>query len=138
MKNLVTKFLLTILTILLLSTSALFAATVPMTVKLLDAVTSTGPGAVFPNRLGMSLWTCDIDITGSPTAVTVRINGNLGGDKWSPDGMAEIVLDAAELTAEFATKVIPESAVLQLRANVVVLTGGTSPTVTTTCLGADR
>lgn len=71
-------------------------------------------------------WTCDIDITGSPSALTVRIEGNMGGDVFDPTGMAEHVVTATQLAAGKATFGIANSPVINIRGFIVSITGSGS------------
>lgn len=106
-------------------------------ILLLDAATATGAGpaeATITHRI--TNWSCDATITGSPTAVTVRIEGNQGRTAlFSPTGMATHVFAAGELTAGIASFGIANTPVNQIRGNITTLTGGTNPTVTVICGG---
>lgn len=105
---------------------------------LLDAVTSTGPETAKEVRQAYKAWGCDVVITGSPTAVTVRVEGNEGQTTlYDPTGMAEFTMDAGQLAAGIGTFVIVEQTVKRIRGNLITLTGGTAPTVTLNCIGRD-
>lgn len=66
-------------------------------------------------------------VTGSPTTISVTVQGSLDGANWVNLGSA---ITAAGLTF------IADSPVLYLRTVLGTLTGGTNPTVTVTVLSA--
>lgn len=105
---------------------------------LLEGRTTTGAGTAVPINEYIENWTCQVTITGGPSAVTVRIEGNLGGTLYDPTGMAVQTLSAGQLAAGIATFLIPNGYMANLRAYVVTLTGGTDPTVSATCGGVPR
>lgn len=105
---------------------------------LIENQTATGAGTAVPINEYIENWTCQVTITGGPTAVTVRIEGNLGGLLYDPTGMAVQTLSAGQLAAGIATFGIPDSYTGNMRAYVVTLTGGTDPTVSATCGGVPR
>ena len=104
---------------------------------LLDAVTSTGAESVKVVKQAYKSWGCDVEITGAPTAVTVRVEGNEGTTIFDPTGMAEFTMNAGQLAAGIGTFVIVEHPVKNIRGNLITLTGGTNPTVTLSCIGRD-
>lgn len=105
---------------------------------LLDEVTSTGPvGTGKIVKQAYRLWGCEVLITGAPTAVTVRVEGNQGADVYDPGGMAELTMSAAQLAAGIATFEIAFHRVVKIRGNLITLTGGTDPTVSLNCVGGD-
>lgn len=125
-----------ILPIILIMLSASPAFAIDRYITLLSGATATGAGtAQWVKDTTVNNWTCDVDITGTPTAVTVRIEGNTGGTVYDPTGMATHVLTAMQLAASKATFGIVYSPVHNIRANVTVLTGGSSPTVSVVCGG---
>ena len=104
---------------------------------LLDEVTSTGPETAKVVTQSYKSWGCDVVLTGSPTAVTVRVEGNQGADIYDPEGMAELVLTAPQLAAGIATFEIANHRIKKIRGNLITLTGGTAPTITMNCVGGD-
>ena len=127
------KLLLPILLFMLFASPA-FA--IERVITLLSAATTTGAGdSQWVRDTTVNNWTCDIDITGAPSAVTIRIEGNMGGDIFDPTGMATHVFTATQLSAGKATFGIVYSPVINIRAFVTVLAGGTIPTVTAVCGG---
>ncbi|MBV6342027.1 hypothetical protein [Candidatus Magnetobacterium casense] len=101
---------------------------------LLDSKTTTGAGTAHRTNDEQN-WTCDVALSdNTTTAVTVHIEGSLG-DRFSPTGMAEYTLTAAEIAAYKASFTIVNTPVRKIRANLVTLTGGSSPAVTVNCLG---
>ena len=104
---------------------------------LLDAVTSTGAGTAKVVKQAYKSWGCDVEITGAPTAITVRVEGNQGTTVFDPGGMAEFTMNAGQLAAGIGTFEIVEHTVKKIRGNLVTLTGGTAPTVTLSCIGRD-
>ena len=105
---------------------------------LLTDRTTTGAGAPVAINEYIENWTCQVTITGGPTAVTVRIEGNLGGSLYDPTGMAVQTFSSGQLAAGIATFLIPDGYMANLRAYVVTLTGGTDPTVSATCGGVPK
>lgn len=129
-----------ILLILILLLSAAPAFAIDRTLTLLSGATATGEGtAQWVKDTTVNNWTCDVDITGTPTAVTVRIEGNMGGTAFDPIGMGTHAITFANhsttIKAGKATFGIVYSPVKNIRANVIVLTGGSSPTVSVVCGG---
>ena len=104
---------------------------------LLDAVTSTGPGEAKVVKQAYKSWGCDVEVTGAPTAVVVRVEGNQGTNIFDPGGMAEFTMSAAQLAAGIGTFEIVEHTVKKIRGNEITLTGGTVPTVSLSCIGRD-
>ncbi|MHC4397574.1 MAG: hypothetical protein ACYS1A_18175 [Planctomycetota bacterium] len=104
---------------------------------LLDAATGTGAEASKVVKQAYKSWGCDVEITGGPTAVTVRVEGNQGTTIFDPTGMAEFTMDAGQLAAGIGTFEIVEHTVKVIRGNLITLTGGTAPTVTLSCIGRD-
>ena len=105
---------------------------------LIENQTTTGAGPAVPINEYIENWTCQVTITGGPSAVTVRIEGNLGGSLYDPTGMAVQTFSSGQLAAGIATFGIPDSYTGNMRAYVVTLTGGTDPTVSATCGGVPR
>ncbi|MCI4624773.1 MAG: hypothetical protein L3V56_02315 [Candidatus Magnetoovum sp. WYHC-5] len=112
------------------------------TFTLLDAAQATGHGkAANVKYKDNSIWGCDVIVTGSPTAVTVRIEGNQGCDSahacnaeiFDPSGIAEHTLTTTQLQAGIGSFSIHTKPVINIRANLVTLTGGTNPAVTVRC-----
>lgn len=104
---------------------------------LLNAATGTGAEAAKVVKQAYKSWGCDVEITGAPTAVTVRVEGNQGTTIYDPTGMAEFTMDAGQLAAGIGTFVMVEQTVKTIRGNLITLTGGTTPTVTLSCIGRD-
>ena len=104
---------------------------------LLDAVTSTGAEAAKVVKQAYKSWGCDVEITGGPTAVVVRVEGNQGTTIFDPTGMAEFTMSVGQLAAGIGTFEIVEHTVKKIRGNLITLTGGTAPTVTLSCIGRD-
>lgn len=104
---------------------------------LLNSVTSTGAESALVVTQSYKSWGCDVVLTGSPTAVTVRVEGNQGAGIYDPQGMAELVFTAPQLAAGIATFGIANHRIKKIRGNLITLTGGTAPTVTMNCVGGD-
>jgi hypothetical protein len=115
-----------------LTAAPVFAA--PIT--LLSAAAATGPGTAVMPLKAYATWSCDATITGAPTAVTVRIEGTQGGTTFDPTGMATQTCTAGQLTAGICSFSFIGMPVNLIRANLITLTGGTTPTVTVICTGA--
>ena len=105
---------------------------------LLTDRTTTGAGPAVPINEYIENWTCQVTITGGPSTVTVRIEGNLGGSLYDPTGMAVQTFSPGQLAAGIATFLIPNGYMANMRAYVVTLTGGTDPDVSATCGGVPK
>lgn len=103
-------------------------ATGRVQISSLTAVTSTGAGSVQDFSVPMSKFTVQTTFTGSPTAVTVVLEGSLDNTFWYP--LVGVAASAGELTAGGYAQFSADKPVRYLRANLTVLTGGTTPTVT--------
>ncbi len=95
--------------------------------KSLNAATVTGPGDDFalPHFIiGAQLekLTWEIVITGAPTAIQVDLQGSLDGVNWYQ-------IDTYNTVAN-TLRFVVDKRVRFVRANLITLTGGTSPTVT--------
>jgi len=99
-----------------------------MAFKLLDAVTGTGASTAITMRKINEDHSIQINITGTPTAVTVTLEGSLDGVLFST--ILTTAMSAGELTATTALAHIADKPLRFVRANLTVLTGGSSPTVT--------
>jgi hypothetical protein len=92
-------------------------------IRLLQAVTAIGAGAAVildPPRRSFGL---QVTHTGGPTVVVVSLDGSIDGTNWFSLGSWS--------TLTFGDIVfIVDKVVTQIRGNLTVLTGGTSPTVT--------
>ncbi|MCK4870762.1 MAG: hypothetical protein KAS93_06605 [Gammaproteobacteria bacterium] len=96
-----------------------------MSVELLKAATSTGTGdsvtSVHPEQEDKSF---QVVVTGGPTQVTVDIEGSING------GVSYDQLLRHDVTADGNLFHMNGKPVTSIRANLITLTGGTSPTVT--------
>jgi len=129
-----------ILPLLLIMLSASPSFAIDRVISLLSNVTTTGAGtAHWVKDTTVENWTCDIDITGLPTAVTVRIEGNMGGTVFDPVGMGTHAITFAaystSIKAGKATFGIVNAGITNVRAFLLVLTGGTNPTIGVACGG---
>ena len=130
-------------------TGNLFAASDVHNTVLFTNASTTGAGeSTWVKNNGVIDWTCDFAITGIPTALTVRVEGNTGNIDgtaanesltFDPVGMAEHVLtfanNSSTLKAGKATFGIANSAIKYIRGYIVTLTGGSSPKVSGQCGG---
>ena len=98
-----------------------------MAVKLLDAATTTGASPRW-NASGSIYHTVQVNITGSPTAVTVDLEGSLDDNTYFT--LASHSMTSSELTASAAMFHVETKRVHYIKTNVTTLTGGSSPTVT--------
>lgn len=89
----------------------------------LNAATATGPGTVFDLGVVRSSHSLQTSTTGSPTGVTVLLEGSLGAS-----GPWTTLATSTSTTGDVQT--VTGKAVRYIRANLTVLTGGTAPTVT--------
>ena len=103
-------------------------------ISLLSAAAATGAGTTYsfgldgnnqlPNR-----WIWEMTSTGSATGLRVDIEGSFDGTNWYQ-------VDTSTTTTNYMRWVV-DKPVPYIRANLVTLTGGTTPTVTVKLMGTD-
>ena len=102
----------------------------------LNAATTTGPGGtidlVTPRRSVRMVTT----VTGSPSAVVVNLEGSMDGTTWAVLGTSTGSAVSNNLPGGAYTDAVSSVGpdVRYVRANLVTLTGGTSPTVSAACM----
>ena len=103
-----------------------------MAIKLLGAVTGTGASVSKTFDIPIKNHTVQITVTGSPTAVTVDLEGSLDDpdDGFTFFQIATHPFSGPDITAQNAMFHVTDKAVTTIRVNLTVLTGGTAPTVT--------
>lgn len=89
----------------------------------LNAATATGPGTVVDLGVVRSSHTMQTTVTGAPASVSVNLEGSLAAA-----GPWAVLANSTSTTGDVQTAT--GKAVRYVRANLVTLTGGTSPTVT--------
>jgi hypothetical protein len=89
---------------------------------LLAAVTVTGAGTTRQPGFAYKNHTWNTVITGSPTTVSVTLEGSIDGTNW-------FVLDTSTSTSN-EMRHVTNKPVTYLRANLGTLSGGSTPTVT--------
>jgi hypothetical protein len=93
--------------------------------KSLDAVVATGPGAQITfDSVRVVRVAMQVSFTGSPAVSKVQVEVTLDGSNWSG------VVDTPDSPANGFYNQGSEFACTAVRANLVSLSGGTSPTVT--------
>ncbi len=94
-------------------------------IKLLNATTTTGDGAVFNLAFPQLAAAVQMEVTGSPTRAVVSLLALLDGGTWD----TICVLDTAQgyVSGEIVT--LFPTPVRQVKANLGTLSGGTGPTV---------
>jgi hypothetical protein len=132
MKKLIFSIL--ILALCIIPVLSLAAST---TVKLLNEAAATGPGSSECSYLVLQNWKCDAILTGSPTATTVRYEGSEDKSHFDPTGLATCQCSATQLAAGICSCNFCSVPTRCIRANLTVLTGGTVPTVSVYCTGAE-
>jgi len=90
----------------------------------LEAVTATGPGIAIFSEVPHTIMSVQASYTGSPSNFTISVECTLDGMQWVPVGSINLF----SATSLAGVSNLPPF--LGLRANLVTLTGGTSPTVT--------
>lgn len=98
----------------------------PIAFNSLNAATSTGPGGWPALNEPRSIHTMQVSFTGSPTRVVVNLEGTVDGTNWKV--FATFDTNAGNASGDVIT--ISEQPLLNARANLTTLTGGSSPTVT--------
>ncbi len=104
-----------------------------MAVKLLDAVDVLGVSPVWNVRMKPEHHTVEIEFTGSPSAVTLSLEGSLRKEGFV--SLADHVLSVEELAAGRALFHVQFKTVRAVRLNLSVFTGGTNPELTATYEG---
>jgi hypothetical protein len=89
----------------------------------LNAATAIGPGSVIVFSGPQTTVSMQVTFTGAPTTLTVVMEGSLDGVNFTTLGTATNPTNNAIVTST-------TTEALYARANMTVLTGGTSPTVT--------
>ena len=107
---------------------------------LLNAVTATGRGAIVSGmKRFYKDWTCEVTLTGAPTAVTLAVEGALNSTPVSPmTGSGGHIFTAEEIGQQKAMFEIIDAGAFFMRANLLTLTSGTSPTVTAKIRGIEK
>jgi len=97
----------------------------PLPFTALNAVTATGAGASRDLEKAFATFDVLLFTTGSPTTVTVVLEGSHDGTNWYQIGNPAITLSTPH-------QLITGYVFRYVRANLITLTGGSSPTVTAT------
>lgn len=80
--------------------------------------------------------TCDVVITGTVTAATVRIEGSIyGGTLFDTDGLATEILDSSDFSGGIGSFVINDQPTQCLRSNITTLTATAAPGIEIVCTG---
>ena len=127
-----------VLIFLLMVMTSLAMASLNKRYVLLNAATGTGPGTAVVIVDAFTEWGCDVSVFGAASTVTIVFQGNQGGSEYDPEGWAIKTFDAAEIAAGFAQFGVSSPPLKQIRGNTTVLTGGTDPDVTLSCVGTNR
>ena len=100
-------------------------------ITLIKDATTVGqsePFIVITDQDEVNAWaSVQVEFTGSPTALTVSIEGSITGNAFKE--IATHVVTVAELAAGIALFHIVNKATPQIRANIFTLEGGVSPEV---------
>lgn len=88
--------------------------------KAIDAATTTGAVTGITLQVPLSRFTSQCLTTGTPTTISVKLQGSLDGTNW-----VDLTTHSAVGFQHFIA-----GPVKFIRGNVVTLTGGTSPTIT--------
>jgi len=99
--------------------------------KILDTATTTGAGNTVKFSSIPSEWSVSITHTGSPTSVITSIEGSLDGDTFYD------LAQHTSIPADEAFHIIGKAS-KYIRANLITLTGGSSPTVTVKLLANEH
>ena len=106
----------------------------PLPFTSLSAATSTGSGASKDLEGVFRTHTLAVTITGSPSAFSINLQGSHDGISWYTSNAAATLTEQNVGTAGYATHDL--YLWRYVRANLTVLTGGSSPTVTATIASA--
>lgn len=102
-------------------------------VTLLTAVTSTGASPVLEHSVPVKNHALQVTITGAPSAVSVALLGSLDNSTFVL--ITTHAFDAGELTATKAMFFDVDKPMPYIKADLTVLTGGSTPTVTVKYMG---
>ena len=94
-----------------------------MAFRSLDAVTSTGTSDTLIFRQVPETWTVQTTTTGTPTTVTIDVEGSMDGETFH-----QVAQHTVSGTGDLFHVV--NTPLRYIRLNLTTLTGGTSPTVT--------
>jgi hypothetical protein len=138
MRYIMKKILTGIAIILVILTAVAFAQAVDTDqYTLLGGARATGAGTPVALTTVYNTFTCQVNVSGSPTEVIVYLEGNITGSTYSK--MASWTLstdtDYANGQGMFSVTNMPAG---NIRGRLVTLTGGTSPKVTMICKGVLR
>ena len=108
------------------------------TYKLMDVAGTTGAGLKQAYPLVYKDWTCQVNTTGSPTEVVLKLEGNITGSYYTEMATWTLSEDASysAVTGQGMFGVVGMPA-KQVRVNIVTITGGTSPRVSVVCTGVE-
>ncbi len=95
----------------------------PVKRTLLNQVTVTGAGNSVDLMHTYKDYSWQIELTGSPTSIEVRLEGSIDGTNW---GILDLITDPSAA----GLRHVVNKPIQYIRANVVTLSGGTNPTVT--------
>lgn len=98
----------------------------PVNFVSLNAANATGPGGSFQYQLPRSIHTMQVSFTGGSPTVQVAFEGTVDGTNWKQFGLFDT--GAGGVSGDIVT--ISEQPLMAIRANLLTLTGGSSPTVT--------
>ena len=96
----------------------------------LSAVTSVGAGTALALRGGRGAFGMQVSYTSNPTAVTVTLEGTIDGTNWVT--LATYAGGSGGSNVSGDIVFVRDTPVLQIRAHLTTLTGGTTPAVTAT------
>lgn len=102
----------------------------------LNAAASTGPGAAISFDEPKSKFAMQVTYTGSPSNVEVDFEGTLDGVSWTRLFVMQNQNGPIGGNNPIGTGNVLPVLAISVRANLVSLTGGTSPTVTATVAAA--
>lgn len=103
--------------------------------KSLDAASSTGPGAALDTRKITKLAVYQLDFAGTATSLSLKIEVSLNGESWhSLGGLSGL---PGDFPTTYMTSIAGGLPFRFVRANLVALPGGGSPSVTVLIAEAD-
>lgn len=98
--------------------------------KTFTAQTAVGATISSGQMRGVAVWhTIELIVTGAPATCTYRLQGTRDGITWFNISAADITCTATTVSFESGKPAV------QVRGNLLTLTGGTSPTITLKYIG---
>ncbi len=132
------RALLVVSAIGLLMLWAAFAHAGSTTFRLVNVIGTTGAQLKQEYPEVYQGWTCQVNTTGDPTELVLRLEGNITGSYYTEMATwtlsADTTYNATTGQGIFGVVAMPAK---QVRINILTMTGGTNPRVSVVCTGVE-